>query len=65
MFSLYKNINKPVMILKEVSSLESLCLQALESLVCKVSLQTSRLIIKLLPDRSEMDDGQKKQVVNY
>ena len=53
------------MILNKVSSLESLCLTSLETLVYNVSLHTSKLIIKLLPDISEMDDdlpGQKKEV---
>ena len=53
------------MILNEVSSLETLCLTSLETLVFNVSLQTSKLIIKLLPDISERDDdlpGQKKEV---
>ena len=53
------------MILNKVFSLESLCLTSLETLVFKVSLQTSKLIIKLLPDLSEMEDdlpGQKKEV---
>ena len=53
------------MILNTVSSLESACLISLETLVFRVSLQTSKLIIKLLPDVAEMDDdfpGQKKEV---
>ena len=52
------------MILNKVSSFESLCLTSLETLVYQVSLQTSKLIIKLLPDISEMEDdlpGQKKE----
>ena len=55
------------MILNEVSSLETLCLTSLETLVFNVSLQTSKLIIKLLPDISERDDdlpGQKKEVLD-
>ena len=56
------------MILNEVSSLETLCLTSLETLVFNVSLQTSKLIIKLLPDISEREDdlpGQKKEVFLY
>ena len=55
---------RDIMILNKVSSLESLCLTCLETLVYQVSLQTSKLIIKLLPDISEMEDdlpGQKKE----
>ena len=53
------------MILNKVSSLESLCLTSLETLVYNVSTSTSKLVIKLLPDISEMDDdlpGLKKEV---
>ena len=47
----------------KVSSLESLCLGSLEKLVCEVSLQTSKLIIKLLPDQREIEDEREKQVL--
>ena len=45
-----------VMVHHEVAGLQSLCLSCLENFVSVVSLSTSRLIIKLVPDVTEEDD---------
>ena len=55
-----------MMVQNDVKTLSSLCLRCIENLICHVSLKTSKLIIKLVPDVTEQDDellDNNKQVV--